>query len=150
MKYWYMSNQSWILGKKRQYWIEYYPDYFFFFPFSKLFDTMPMHIIANWMSKNTTYQRTLNFAYSESNNDKKHQKIPKEVDFQNIEIDRSVLVENVKTLVKKINDLNSTKFAPLDAWQFLSIWNNFLSTWNIYESTKIIDWNYCTNNNDIN
>ena len=78
-----------------------------------------MHIIANWMSKNTTYQRTLNFAYSESNNDKKHQKIPKEVDFQNIEIDRSVLVENVKTLVKKINDLNSTKFAPLDAWQFL-------------------------------
>ena len=93
----------------------------FFFPFSKLFDTMPMHIIANWMSKNTTYQRTLNFAYSESNNDKKHQKIPKEVDFQNIEIDRSVLVENVKTLVKKINDLNSTKFAPLDAWQFLSI-----------------------------
>ena len=79
-----------------------------------------MHIIANWMSKNTTYQRTLNFTYSASS-EKKIQKISKQIDFQNIEIDRSVLVENVKTLVKKINDLNSTKFAPLDAWQFLSI-----------------------------
>ena len=80
---------------------------------------MPMHIIANWMSKNTTYQRTLNFKYSASN-ENKLQKISREVDFQNIEIDRSVLVDNVKNLVKKINDLNLTKSdgAPLDAWQF--------------------------------
>ena len=80
---------------------------------------MPMHIIANWMSKNTTYQRTLNFTYSASN-EKKIQKISREIDFQNIEIDRSVLVDNVKNLVKKINDLSLTKSEaePLDAWQF--------------------------------
>ena len=80
---------------------------------------MPMHIIANWMSKNTTYQRTLNFTYSASN-EKKIQKISREIDFQNIEIDRSVLVDNVTNLVKKINDLSLTKSEaePLDAWQF--------------------------------
>ena len=89
--------------------------------YSKLFDSVPMNVIANSMSTNynkTNHQRTLNF-HSASSNEKK---IPKQIAFQNIEIDRSVLVDNVKNLVKKINNLNLTKSEteaePLDAWQF--------------------------------
>ena len=83
--------------------------------YSKLFDSVPMNVIANSMSTNynKTNQRTLNF-HSASSNEKK---IPKQIPFQNIEVDRSVLVDNVKNLVKKMNNLNLTKSAPLEAWQ---------------------------------